>query len=191
MGTALTPEQSEKLRRLTDRVVLCYDGDEAGRAATRAAIRAVPRAGAGRRRRPPAGRRGPDDVLSSAGPRSRFARRWSAGLSRLAPERPESERARPRPPPSARRGSTAILEILRAVPDAILRHEECRKVAAAVFRTSRSPLGTDRPRSAAGREPRIDQGTPAPRPVLSDGGIPEAVTRVASDPGAGGRTLSH
>ena len=34
LGTALTPEQAEQLRRLVDRVVLLYDGDAAGRAAT-------------------------------------------------------------------------------------------------------------------------------------------------------------
>ena len=34
MGTALTPEQAEKLHRLAPRVVVCYDGDAAGRSAT-------------------------------------------------------------------------------------------------------------------------------------------------------------
>jgi DNA primase len=34
LGTALTPEQAEQLRRLVERVVLLYDGDAAGRAAT-------------------------------------------------------------------------------------------------------------------------------------------------------------
>ena len=38
MGTALTPEQAEKLRRLVPSVVVCYDGDSAGRAATRGAL---------------------------------------------------------------------------------------------------------------------------------------------------------
>src|SRR5207245_10127803 len=39
MGTALTSEQAEKLKRLAPRVTLCYDGDPAGRAATRGALR--------------------------------------------------------------------------------------------------------------------------------------------------------
>ncbi|HTE54380.1 MAG TPA: DNA primase [Kofleriaceae bacterium] len=39
LGTALTEEQVELLRRLTGRVVLFYDGDRAGRAATLKALR--------------------------------------------------------------------------------------------------------------------------------------------------------
>ena len=38
MGTALTPEQAERLRRLCPRAVVCYDGDSAGRNATRGAL---------------------------------------------------------------------------------------------------------------------------------------------------------
>jgi DNA primase len=38
LGTALTEDQVEKLHRLTQRVVLCLDGDKAGRAATLKAI---------------------------------------------------------------------------------------------------------------------------------------------------------
>ncbi|MEZ4368610.1 MAG: toprim domain-containing protein [Kofleriaceae bacterium] len=38
LGTALTPEQVDALRRLTDEVVLCYDGDRAGKSATRGAL---------------------------------------------------------------------------------------------------------------------------------------------------------
>jgi DNA primase len=38
LGTALTPEQVDALRRLTEEVVLCYDGDKAGRNATRASL---------------------------------------------------------------------------------------------------------------------------------------------------------
>ncbi|HTJ47009.1 MAG TPA: DNA primase [Kofleriaceae bacterium] len=38
LGTSLTSEQVELLRRLADEVVVCYDGDRAGRTATRAAL---------------------------------------------------------------------------------------------------------------------------------------------------------
>jgi DNA primase len=38
MGTALTENQAKELRRFTDRVVVVYDGDKAGRAAARKAI---------------------------------------------------------------------------------------------------------------------------------------------------------
>jgi len=45
LGTALTPEQVDQLRRLADEVVLVYDGDRAGRAATLKALRALVGAG--------------------------------------------------------------------------------------------------------------------------------------------------
>lgn len=38
LGTALTPQQAGLLRRFTDTVVLCFDGDNAGKKAARAAI---------------------------------------------------------------------------------------------------------------------------------------------------------
>jgi DNA primase len=38
LGTALTPDQLETLRRFTDEIIVCYDGDRAGRTATRAAL---------------------------------------------------------------------------------------------------------------------------------------------------------
>ena len=38
MGTALTDAHAQELRRLTDQVVVCYDGDKAGKAATIKAI---------------------------------------------------------------------------------------------------------------------------------------------------------
>jgi len=38
LGTALTERQARLLRRFTDRVVLCFDGDRAGRAAARKAL---------------------------------------------------------------------------------------------------------------------------------------------------------
>jgi DNA primase len=43
MGTALTERQIELLWRLSDKPILCFDGDTAGkRAAMRAAVRALP-----------------------------------------------------------------------------------------------------------------------------------------------------
>jgi DNA primase len=45
LGTALTEEQVELLRRLTGKVVLFYDGDRAGRAATLKALRILVAAG--------------------------------------------------------------------------------------------------------------------------------------------------
>jgi len=129
MGTALTPEQAEKLRRLTPRAIVCYDGDPAGRNATRSALQlllaqgfevAVVRLPAGE---------DPDDVLSREGP---------ARLASAVDEAPDYltwllEDVRP-----AEQGLSStekrervgrILEILGAIPDRILRYEEYRKVA--------------------------------------------------------------
>jgi len=45
LGTAVTAEQARLLRRYNERVLVCFDGDEAGRKATRRALEAVLRAG--------------------------------------------------------------------------------------------------------------------------------------------------
>src|SRR5512143_623383 len=70
MGTALTPEQCEKLRRLVERVVVCYDGDPAGLAATRSALSLILAQGfqAAVVRLPDG--EDPHDVLRREGPRS-------------------------------------------------------------------------------------------------------------------------
>lgn len=70
LGTALTEDQLERLWRISDTPVLCFDGDAAGhRAAIRAAHRALPVLETGRRLKfvnLPAGK-DPDDVVSSGG----------------------------------------------------------------------------------------------------------------------------
>jgi DNA primase len=176
MGTALTPEQTEKLRRLCERVVLCYDGDEAGRAATRAAIAlclaqglrvAVARLPEGE---------DPDDVLSGAGPEALAQRIDEAPdflewlLSEIRPQEPGLSA------PESSSRIAALLEILQAIPDAILRHEECRKLARAVSVPLEVLWGRIRDRGApsTSRGAPGAAGTPAPAAVLSDVGIPEA-----------------
>jgi DNA primase len=176
MGTALTPEQTEKLRRLCERVVLCYDGDEAGRAATRAAIALCLAQGLRVTvARLPEGE-DPDDVLRSAGPQALALRIDEAPdflewlLSEVRPQEPGLSA----PESSAR--IAAILEILQTIPDAILRHEECRKLARAVSVPLELLWGRIRDRGAAPAATRGDPraaGTPAPVPVLSDVGIPD------------------
>ena len=177
MGTALTPEQAEKLRRLSESVVLCYDGDAAGRAATRSAIALCLAQGFRVTvARLPEGE-DPDDVLSSAGPAALAscvdqAPDFLAWL--LSEIRPEQEGLSP-----SERSSriAAVLDILREIPDAILRHEECRKVARAVsvplevlwerIKTAGSP-------APAARSLGTTPGTPGPVSLLSTAGIPEA-----------------
>ncbi len=177
MGTALTPEQAEKLRRLSERVILCYDGDAAGRAATQVAIALCLAQGLDVAVvRMPEGE-DPDDVLAGAGPAALSSRIEEAPdflewlLSEIRPDEPAlsaSER-------SAR--ISALLELVRPIPDVILRHEECRKIARAVSVPLEVLWERIRPKGGPPATPRGGTGgpgTPLPSAVLSDGGIPEA-----------------
>ncbi|WP_076068637.1 DNA primase [Sphingomonas montana] len=70
LGTALTESQMERLWKMADVPILCFDGDSAGqKAAARAAVRALPLIQPGRTLRfatLPAGQ-DPDDLLASGG----------------------------------------------------------------------------------------------------------------------------
>jgi DNA primase len=132
MGTALTPEQTEKLRRLTPRAIVCYDGDPAGRNATRSALQLLLAQGFETTVvRLPSGE-DPDDVLSREGP---------GRLASAVDEAPDYltwllEDVRPAEPglssTEKRERVGRVLEILGAIPDRILRYEEYRKVAGGV-----------------------------------------------------------
>jgi DNA primase len=177
MGTALTPEQAEKLRRLSERVVLCYDGDSAGRAATKAAIALCLAQGFHVTvARLPEGE-DPDDVLVHSGPEALSARIDEAPdfLEWLLEELRPDEDGLSAPERSTR--ISAVLDILKEIPDAILRHEECRKVARAVsvplevlWERIKTRGGAP---TATGRGPAAS-GTPRLIPLLQDVGIPEA-----------------
>ena len=68
MGTSLTPEQAKLLSRFTDRVVLAYDGDEAGNNAADKALPILLAAGLSVEKAPfPAGH-DPDSLRLEAGP---------------------------------------------------------------------------------------------------------------------------
>ncbi|HTO86787.1 MAG TPA: DNA primase [Thermoanaerobaculia bacterium] len=132
MGTALTPEQAERLRRHADHVILCYDGDAAGRAATRTAIGLCLAQGLRVSVvRLPEGE-DPDDVLGRAGP---------AVLASLVEEAPDFlqwllEEIHPDQQgiSASERSSrvTGLLEIVKTIPEPILRYEQYRKVSQAV-----------------------------------------------------------
>jgi DNA primase len=176
MGTALTPEQAAKLRRLAPSVVVCYDGDAAGRAATRGALSHLLGQGFSCRvARLPAGR-DPHDVLREEGPEN---------LSARIEEAPDYmtwllEDADPREPglSSAEKTDriTGLLGIIGVIPDTILRHQECRRLGESsgvpfelLWDRIKPPTG--RPGTPAARSGT--PGTPQAVPVLSDGGIPE------------------
>jgi DNA primase len=177
MGTALTPEQAEKLRRLSERVILCYDGDAPGRAATQAAIALCLAQGLQVAvARMPEGE-DPDDVLARSGAGALSARIDEAPdfLEWLLSEIRPDEAGLSATDRSAR--ISTLLELVRPIPDAILRHEECRKIARAVSVPLEVLWERIRPQGAApaaARSASRGPGTPLPGAVLSGGGIPEA-----------------
>jgi DNA primase len=174
MGTALTPEQAAKLRRLAPAVIVCYDGDPAGRAATRGALSHLLAEGFSARvvRLPPG--RDPHDVLRAEGP-ERLAARIEEAPDYLTWLLEDANPQEPGLSSAERSGRVAsLVEILGVIPDTILRHEECRRLA----RHSGVPLDLlwDRIKPSAGRPADANRtaGTREGAPVLSEGGIPEA-----------------
>jgi DNA primase len=174
MGTALTPEQAGRLKRLAPRVVLCYDGDSAGRAAARAALSHLLAQGleVAVARLPV--QEDPDDVRRREGPAALAARIGDApgylswlleelnpGETRISAEE-KKDRIR------------AILEILSAIPDRILRYEEYRRVSQEVG-TPVEVLWSADPANrsaAAGASPRPPAGPGFAGPVSRAGSLP-------------------
>jgi DNA primase len=174
MGTALTPEQAGKLRRLAPTVIVCYDGDPAGRAATRGALSHLLAEGFSARvvRLPPG--RDPHDVLRAEGP-ERLAARIEGAPDYLTWLLEDANPQEPGLTSAQKSGRVAsLVEILGVIPDTILRHEECRRLA----RHSGVPLDLlwDRIKPSTGRlaEANRTAGTRERAPVLSESGIPEA-----------------
>jgi len=129
MGTALTSEQTERLRRLTNRAVVCYDGDAAGRTATRGALSHLLSHGFDARVARLPESEDPDDLLRRDG---------AEALARRIDEAPDFltwllEDLRPSEPglgsAEKRERIGKILETLDAVPDRLLRYEEYRKLS--------------------------------------------------------------
>ncbi|HEV8119296.1 MAG TPA: DNA primase [Thermoanaerobaculia bacterium] len=175
MGTALTPEQATRLKRMAPRIVVCYDGDSAGRAATRTALEHLLAQGLSARVvRLPSGL-DPHDVLRQQGAASLAARVEEAPdyLAWLLEDANPLEAGLDSAQKSSR--ISAIVALIAQIPDTILRHEECRRVARhsgvpmELLWDKIKPVGTGRLTAA-----RPPLGTPTRPPVLSDGGIPQA-----------------
>ena len=188
MGTALTPEQAAKLKKLAPKVVLCYDGDPAGRNAARSALSHLLAQGLEVAvARLPAGE-DPDDVRRREGPEALAARIAEAprylpwlleelnpGEARISAE-DKKDRIR------------AILETLSAIPDRILRYEEYRRVSQEVgvpveVLWSANPANRGdsnaRPGASAPAAARpAGPGTLGNGSVLSGGEIPAAERRL-------------
>lgn len=172
MGTALTFEQAERLRRLCPRAILCYDGDSAGRKATRAALSHLLSLGFEASVAKLPGDEDPDDFLLREGPEA---------LARRIEEAPDSltwliEDVRPEEPGIAsgekRERLGVILAILGAIPDRILRYEEYRKVSSAVAVPLEVLWGADKANLQAPSGRSIGVGTPGNEAALSGVAVP-------------------
>ena len=178
MGTALTPEHAEKLRRLCPNTVVCYDGDSAGRNATRGALQLLLAQGfQARVARLPEGE-DPDDVLAREGPESLAARIDEAPdyLSWLLEDR------RPDDPSLSsadkRERIAAIQEILGAIPDRVLRYEEYRKLSRAVSVPIEVLWEGGKANLSPGSTRSIDVGTLGNSAALSATAAPELEGRL-------------
>ena len=209
MGTALTSEQAAKLKRLAPKVVLCYDGDSAGRAAARAAIGLLLAQGleVGVARLPDG--EDPDDVRRREGAEA-LAARIDQARDYLSWLLEEVEPAAAGIPPEEKKDRIrAILETLSAIPDRILRYEEYRRVSVAVgvpievLWTGSSGGGPGAPRPGAGVRPAVSGAAPAEGTgpgggpgtggngsVLLEGEIPSAERRLLQWMIRGGEHIS-
>ncbi|HEX3126359.1 MAG TPA: DNA primase [Thermoanaerobaculia bacterium] len=129
MGTALTPEQTKQLARFAEEVVVSYDGDNAGENAFRRALPLLLGEGLAVRRARFPGNHDPDSLRLEAGMEAVVAAVQEAGdavvaeIERLAP--PEAGRE----PQIQAKAASAVTELLRPIPDPILRFSYARIAA--------------------------------------------------------------
>ena len=129
MGTALTPEQAKLLKRYAEEAVIAYDGDNAGENAFRRALPLLLGEGLSvRRARFPDGH-DPDSLRQEQGPEAVAAAVAEAPDGVIA----EMERIAPiessREPRDQAKAAAAVAELLRPIPDAILRWSYARVAA--------------------------------------------------------------
>ena len=129
MGTSLARPQAEKLRKWVARAILCYDGDAAGRSATRRAIPLLLAEGLEVRVAPmPAGADPFDHYRESGGGAVR------AAVDNAVPFLDwliETELAAAASPKEKGDRVNAILEVLESLPDRVVRYEYVRRLAEA------------------------------------------------------------
>jgi DNA primase len=129
MGTALTPEQTKLLARYTEEVVVAYDGDKAGENASRRALPLLLAEGLGVRRARFPGSHDPDSLRLEAGEEAVRAAivgaedAVTAELDTLIP----ADAARD--PRAQAKAANEVGELLRPIPDAILRYSYSRLAA--------------------------------------------------------------
>jgi DNA primase len=129
MGTALTPEQAKLLSRYCEEVVVAYDGDSAGENAFRRALPLLMGEGLGVRRARFPGSHDPDSLRLEAGEEAVRSAMEGAEDAVIA----ELDRVIPvgaaRNPQAQAKAAAAVSELLRPIPDSILRFSYARLAA--------------------------------------------------------------
>ena len=170
MGTALTPEQTKLLARYTEGVVVAYDGDSAGENAFRRALPLLLAEGLGVKRARFPGSHDPDSLRVEAGEEAvRGAVEGAedavnAEIGRLIPDGATAE------PQLQARAAKEIADLLRPIPDAILRYGYSRLAAGRlgipVEMLARRAGTGDRPEPGRQAGPPGPQERPAAPPRL-------------------------
>jgi len=161
MGTSLAAGQASLLRRFARRVVIAYDGDDAGRAATLRAAQVLLSAGLHVEALDLQGEKDPDslvqkhgtdkflEVLSNAGDIFEFGlREWASDAAQLS-GREKSERVE------------RFVPLLSAVTDPVVRNEAAQRIADA-FRLEFETVWS-RVRGKASAAPQQDRKLSAPQ----------------------------
>jgi DNA primase len=172
MGTSLGRPQAEKLRKWVSRAVLCYDGDSAGRNATRRAIPLLLAEGLEVRVAAMPSGADPFDFFRESGGES-----VRSSVDQAVPFLDwllESELAPASSPKEKGDRVNAILEVLDSISDRVIRYEYVRRLAAA----SSMPVELlwKAPRAEA-RTPDLE-GTNPPENSLNRVRPPEAERRL-------------
>lgn len=159
MGTALTREQAQLMSRFADEVVVGYDGDTAGEQAYRRSLPLLLSVGMAAMRAELGEGADPDSVRTDNG-----ADRLRELVDR-APDAVELEISRVSPPGVERSprqqadGARAVIQLLQAIPDSVLRYGYAKQAADRLGIPV--DLLLDRVRGAASGEKRPEQKRPS------------------------------
>lgn len=165
MGTALTPEQAKLLSRYAEDVVVAYDGDSAGENAFRRALPLLLAEGLGVRRARFGGGHDPDSLRLEEGEAAVVAAIDGAGdavVEEIDRRIPEGAAREPRLQAKA---AADITELLRPIPDPVLRFGYGKLAAERLG----IPVEMLTRRFGGDRTPAARGQAPAARPALSAG----------------------
>ncbi|MFL6197494.1 MAG: DNA primase [Thermoanaerobaculia bacterium] len=166
MGTALTPEQAKLLSRYAEEVVVAYDGDNAGENAFRRALPLLLSDGMAVRRARFPGSHDPDSLRLEAGEEAvrtaveQAEDAVTAEMDRLIPGGASNE------PRLQAKAAKDIAELLRPIPDAVLRYSYGRFAAGRLG----IPVEMLARRAGGGGPERPEPARGAPRPAAMDEG---------------------